>query len=61
MSFGTGEGAFNGGIAALLQLRQAFVDTQSNLVTLFASSGDGGTANTFLIPILSPALIPSPV
>jgi subtilase family serine protease len=44
-SFGSGEGAFNNGLAALKQLRQSFVDAQANKVSVFASSGDGGTAN----------------
>jgi len=60
MSFGSGEGAFNGGLAALLQLRQSFVDAQANHVTLFASSGDGGTTNTFKTPVKNPAVIPYP-
>ncbi|HZY46918.1 MAG TPA: hypothetical protein VFE96_03880, partial [Candidatus Bathyarchaeia archaeon] len=60
MSFATGEGAFNGGIPALLQLHQTFVAVQADHVTAFASSGDSGTANTLLTPILNPALIPYP-
>lgn len=60
MSFGTGEGAFNSGLPALLQLRQAFVDAQANHITLLASSGDGGTANSMLTPITKPDLIPYP-
>ncbi len=60
MSFGTGEGAFNGGIPALLNLRQAFIDATANNITLFASSGDGGSTNTMLTPILNPTVIPYP-
>src|SRR5512143_1167949 len=39
MSFGAGEGTFNNGSAALMQLRKPFVDAQANNITLFASSG----------------------
>ncbi len=60
MSFGTGEGAFNGGIPALLQLRQAFIDATANNITLLASSGDGGSSNTMLTPIKNPAVSPYP-
>jgi subtilase family serine protease len=60
MSFGTGEGAFNGGLASLLNNRQGFMDAQSNRVTLFASSGDGGTTNSMKEPVKNPALIPYP-
>jgi subtilase family serine protease len=60
MSFGTGEGAFNNGLAALLNQRQGFIDAQTNRVTLFASSGDGGSNNTMKEPVPSPALIPYP-
>jgi len=60
MSFGTGEGAFHDGLAALLNNRQGFIDAQSNNVTLFASSGDGGSSNTFKEPVKNPALIPYP-
>src|SRR5207302_3373787 len=44
-SFGSGEGAFHSGTASIKQLRQAFIDAQANKVTVFASSGDGGTSN----------------
>jgi subtilase family serine protease len=59
-SFGAGEGTFNNGLAALKQLRQAFVDAQANHVTVFASSGDGGTTNFMKVPIKNPGLIPYP-
>jgi len=57
-SFGSGEGAFNNGLASLKQLRQAFVDAQANNVTVFASSGDGGTANNMKTPVKNPDPIP---
>ncbi|TMD65299.1 MAG: hypothetical protein E6I84_10220 [Chloroflexi bacterium] len=44
-SFGSGEGAFNNGLASLKQLRQSFVDAQAHKVSVFASSGDGGSTN----------------
>src|SRR5579859_5347757 len=54
MSFGTGEGAFHDGTAALLNNRQGFIDAQANHVTLFASSGDGGTLNNMKEPVKNP-------
>jgi subtilase family serine protease len=59
-SFGAGEGSFHNGLAALTNLRQAFIDAQANHVTVFASSGDGGTTNTFKEPVKNPAVIPYP-
>jgi subtilase family serine protease len=56
-SFGSGEGAF-GSSKSLLNLRYAFVDAQANHVSVLASSGDGGTANTMKQPVKNPALIP---
>jgi len=60
MSFGAGEGSFHNGLAALKQLRQGMIDAQANGVTLFASSGDGGTTNPMKEPVKNPALIPYP-
>jgi len=60
MSFGAGEGSFHSGLAALQQLRRGMIDAQANHVTLFASSGDNGTANTMKEPVKNPALIPYP-
>jgi subtilase family serine protease len=57
-SFGSGEGAFNNGLASLKQLRQAFVDAQANNVSVFASSGDGGTTNSMKVPVKNPGVIP---
>ena len=60
MSLGAGEGTFANGQAALLQIRQAFVDAQANGITVLASSGDGGTSNPLKEPVKNPALIPYP-
>lgn len=59
-SFGAGEGSFHNGLAALNQLRQAFVDAQANNVTVLASSGDGGTTNALKEPVKNPGVIPYP-
>ena len=59
-SFGSGEGAFHNGLASLRQLRQTFIDAKANNVTVFASSGDGGTANSYKEPVKNPAPIPYP-
>ena len=59
-SFGTGEGAFQGGFADIKNLRQAFVDAQAHNVTVFASSGDGGTTNSLKEPVKNPQPIPYP-
>ena len=55
-----GKDAARYGTAALNQLRQAFVDAQANHVTAFASSGDGGTTNTYKEPVKNPGPIPYP-
>ncbi len=60
MSFGTGEGAFHNGSAALRNNRQGFIDAQANHVTLFASSGDGGSINNMKEPVKNPKPIPYP-
>jgi subtilase family serine protease len=59
-SFGAGEGSFQNGLATINQLRHAFVDAQANHVTVLASSGDGGTTNTYKEPVKSPGTIPYP-
>jgi len=59
-SFGAGEGSFHNGLAALTNLRHAFIDAQANNVTVFASSGDGGTANPYKEPVKNPDVIPYP-
>lgn len=59
-SFGAGEGSFHNGFAALDNLRHAFVDAQANNVTVLASSGDGGTTNSYKEPVKNPKVIPYP-
>ena len=59
-SFGAGEGSFNNGFAALMNMRHAFIDAQANDVSVFASSGDGGTTNSMKEPVKNPADIPYP-
>jgi subtilase family serine protease len=59
-SFGAGEGSFHNGLAAINQLRQAFIDAQANHVTVFASSGDGGTTNPYKEPVKNTDVIPYP-
>jgi subtilase family serine protease len=60
MSFGAGEESFHSGLATLQQMRQGMIDAQANRVTLFASSGDDGSSNTFKGPVKNPAFIPYP-
>jgi subtilase family serine protease len=59
-SFGAGEGSFHNGLAALDNLRYAFIDAQANHVTVLASSGDGGTTNNYKEPVKNPKVIPYP-
>src|SRR6266851_2723769 len=59
-SFGAGEASFQNGFAALDNLRHAFIDAQANNVTVFGSSGDGGTTNIVKEPVKNPAVIPYP-
>jgi subtilase family serine protease len=59
-SFGAGEGSFHNGLAALEQLRHAFKAAQASHVTVFASSGDGGSTNVVKEPVKNPAVIPYP-
>jgi len=59
-SFAAGEGTFNNGLASINQLRQAFVDARANHVTVFGSSGDGGSTNAMKVPVKNPGVIPYP-
>jgi subtilase family serine protease len=58
-SFASAEEAFSS-TASLLNLRYAFKDAQANHVTVFGSSGDGGTANVIKTPTRTGTLIPFP-
>jgi subtilase family serine protease len=58
-SFGTAEEAF-GSSQSLLNLRHAFISAQAAGVTVLASSGDGGSANTYKEPVKNPREIPFP-
>src|SRR5437660_4213597 len=59
-SFGSGEGAFNSGLAALKQLRTTFEKARANKVTVLASSGDGGITNGMKVPVKDARIIPYP-
>ena len=59
-SFGAGEGSFHNGLAALVNMRHAFIDAQANHISVFASTGDNGTANIMKEPVKNPATIPYP-
>jgi subtilase family serine protease len=58
-SFGSGEEAF-GSSASLSNLRHAFESADASGVSVLASSGDGGTANTYKEPVKDPRPIPFP-
>jgi subtilase family serine protease len=58
-SFGTAEEAF-GSSQSLLNLRHAFVSAQAAGISVLASSGDGGSANTYKEPVKNPREIPFP-
>jgi subtilase family serine protease len=58
-SFGAVEEGF-GSAQPLLNLRHAFIAAAANGVTVLASSGDGGTANSKLTPVNNPTTVPFP-
>jgi subtilase family serine protease len=58
-SFGAVEEGFHGA-NALQNLRHAFISAAQNGVTVVASSGDGGTANSVKSPPKKPHLVPFP-
>ena len=58
-SFGAAEETF-GSPQSLLNLRHAFISAAANGVTVLASSGDSGTANSGKTPIKHPKTIPFP-
>jgi subtilase family serine protease len=60
MSLAAAEGSFMNGTAALQNLRKAFIDAQAKGVTLFAASGDYGSAGILKEPVKNPAFISYP-
>jgi subtilase family serine protease len=56
-SFGAGEETFSS-VQSLLNQRHAFESARTAGITVFASSGDGGTFNTFKEPVKNPNPIP---
>ncbi|HEX4756038.1 MAG TPA: S53 family peptidase [Candidatus Dormibacteraeota bacterium] len=58
-SFAAGEASFSS-FVSLQNLRHAFISAQANHVTVFGSSGDGGTTNGVKEPVKNAAVIPYP-
>jgi len=58
-SFGAVEEGF-GSPQSLLKLRHAFISAAADGVTVLASSGDGGTANSTKTPVPNPTTVPFP-
>ena len=58
-SFGATEEGF-GSTQSLLNLRHAFISAAENGVTVLASSGDGGSANSKKTPVKNPSVVPYP-
>jgi subtilase family serine protease len=58
-SFGAAEESF-GNTNSLMNLRHAFISAAANGVTVLASSGDGGSANTKKTPVKNPVTLPFP-
>jgi len=58
-SFGAVEEGF-GSTQSLLNLRHAFISAAANGVTVLASSGDGGSANSPKTPVKNPSPFPFP-
>ena len=58
-SFGAVEEGF-GSTQSLLNLRHAFVSAAADGVTVLASSGDGGSANSKKTPVKNPTTLPFP-
>jgi subtilase family serine protease len=58
-SFGAVEEGF-GSTQSLLNLRHAFISAAANGVTVLASSGDGGSANSKKTPVKNPSTVPYP-
>jgi subtilase family serine protease len=58
-SFGAVEEGFKS-TQSLLNLRHAFISAAANGVTVLASSGDGGSANSGKTPVKNPSPVPFP-
>ena len=58
-SFGATEESF-GSTQSLQNLRHAFISAAADGVTVLASSGDGGTANSVKTPVRNPSTVPYP-
>jgi subtilase family serine protease len=58
-SFGAVEEGF-GSTQSLLNLRHAFISAAADGVTVLASSGDGGSANSKKTPVPNPSTLPYP-
>jgi len=58
-SFGAAEETF-ASTQSLLNLRHAFISAAASGVTMLASSGDGGTANSTFTPVKNPGIFPFP-
>ena len=58
-SFGAVEEGF-GSTQSLLNLRHAFISAAADGVTVLASSGDGGSANSTKTPVKNPTTLPYP-
>jgi subtilase family serine protease len=58
-SFGAVEEGFSS-TQALMNLRHAFISAAADGVTVLASSGDGGSANSKKTPVRNPATLPFP-
>jgi subtilase family serine protease len=58
-SFGAVEEGFHN-TNSLMNLRHAFISAAANGVTVLASSGDGGSANSLKTPVPNPSTVPFP-
>jgi subtilase family serine protease len=58
-SFAATEQSF-GSTASLMNLRYAFMDAETNGVTILGASGDGGVANAMKEPVKNPVTVPYP-
>jgi subtilase family serine protease len=58
-SFGAVEEGFHN-TSSLMNLRHAFISAAADGVTVLASSGDGGSANSLKTPVPNPSTVPFP-